>query len=105
MDKTYWNRVLTNLLKNALQAIPSDRTPSICICIEKVESKIIVTVSDNGVGIDGNINVFKPSFTTKTSGMGLGLAMTKKMIEEYKGSITFFNNKKQGCTFVFKLPI
>jgi signal transduction histidine kinase len=49
--------------------------------------------------------VFEPKFTTKTSGMGLGLAMVKKIVETYGGEISFKTIKGEGTTFIVKLPL
>ena len=68
--------------------------------------KVIITVSDNGSGVsDENIDkVFEPKFTTKTSGMGLGLAMVKNIVETYKGTITFKTEKDKGTVFKVAFP-
>ena len=67
---------------------------------------MVITVSDNGTGVsEENIaKVFEPKFTTKTSGMGLGLAMVKNSVETYKGSITFTSEKEEGTTFKVTFP-
>ena len=62
---------------------------------------------DNGTGItdENKAMVFEPKFTTKTSGMGLGLAMVKKIVETYGGEISFKTFKGEGTTFIVKLPL
>ena len=64
-------------------------------------------VSDNGSGIAPEIKekIFEPKFTTKNSGMGLGLAMIKNMIESYGGMIYFETATDKGTTFYVRLPI
>jgi signal transduction histidine kinase len=64
-------------------------------------------VSDNGIGIEAaNFGrIFEPKFTTKTSGMGLGLGIIKNIIENYKGTITFESEYGKGTTFLVSLPI
>ena len=66
----------------------------------------MITVEDNGSGIseDNKAKVFEPKFTTKTSGMGLGLAMVKKIVETYNGSITFTSQQEIGTTFTVAFP-
>ncbi|HEX9825772.1 MAG TPA: HAMP domain-containing sensor histidine kinase, partial [Flavobacteriaceae bacterium] len=61
---------------------------------------------DNGVGIsdENKSKVFEPKFTTKTSGMGLGLAMVKNIVETYNGNITFISEKGKGTTFTVSFP-
>ncbi len=62
---------------------------------------------DNGTGItdENKPMVFEPKFTTKSSGMGLGLAMVKKIVETYGGEINFKTIKEEGTTFIVKLPL
>jgi hypothetical protein len=63
-------------------------------------------VSDNGIGIseENTTKVFEPKFTTKSSGMGLGLAMVKNIVETYNGSITFTSHLGEGTTFKVSFP-
>ena len=106
LDRTQLIRVVTNLVKNATQAIPENQTPKININVFTNENDVIITVADNGSGIlEENIDkVFEPKFTTKTSGMGLGLAMVKNMVETYKGTITFTSEKDKGTIFKVTFP-
>jgi two-component system nitrogen regulation sensor histidine kinase NtrY len=72
-----------------------------------VLNDVIITVADNGIGIakeDFN-RIFEPKFTTKSSGMGLGLGIIKNIIENYKGTITLESQKGKGTTFTVSLPI
>ena len=64
-------------------------------------------IKDNGIGIQKhNIdNIFEPKFTTKNSGMGLGLGIIKNIIENYKGTIIFESEFGKGTTFTVSLPI
>jgi signal transduction histidine kinase len=66
-----------------------------------------ISVSDNGGGIPVELQdrLFEPSFTTKSSGMGLGLAITKRIIENFKGNIAFQSNNEGGTTFTIQLPL
>ena len=63
-------------------------------------------MSDNGLGItdENKPKIFEPKFTTKTSGMGLGLAMVKNIVETYKGSITFTSEEEKGTVFTVIFP-
>lgn len=105
-DRTQLIRVVTNLIKNGIQAIPDGKTPQIRVNVYQENGMVNITVSDNGVGItDDNIpKVFEPKFTTKSSGMGLGLPMVKNIVETYDGSITFVSEKDQGTTFTVAFP-
>ncbi len=106
-DRTQMIRVITNLVKNAIQAIPEDqKVKSIQVCISEKDSEVHLSVSDNGQGISeqNKPRVFEPKFTTKTSGMGLGLPMVKNIIETYKGLITFSSTEGEGTTFNLIFP-
>ena len=107
-DKTQMNRLFTNLLQNAIQAIPEDREGEVNISMEEVEQGwVLVSVSDNGDGIPPEIQskIFVPNFTTKNSGTGLGLAMCKNIVEQARGEISFETQLTVGTTFYVKLPI
>lgn len=106
-DKDYLNRVFSNILKNALQSIPDDRKGEITIDSIKTSNDIQITISDNGIGIPDNkkVLIFVPNFTTKSSGMGLGLAMAKDLIDQSGGTITFISEDGKGSSFVVSLPI
>lgn len=105
-DRTQLIRVVTNLVKNAIQARATTRPPNIVVTVKDSERNVIINVSDNGVGIkeENKAKVFEPKFTTKTSGMGLGLAMVKNIVETYKGSITFTSQQNEGTVFTVTLP-
>jgi len=106
LDKTQLIRIITNLVTNATQAIESVESPEIEVNISTEKNAIIIAVSDNGKGIENDVEhlIFEPKFTTKNSGMGLGLPMIKKIIEAYNGSINFVSNKEKGTTFTVILP-
>ena len=105
-DRTQLIRVVTNLVKNGIQAIPADRVPKIVVNVSETNSTVVITIADNGSGIleENTEKVFEPKFTTKTSGMGLGLAMVKNIVETYKGTITFSTEKDMGTVFKVSFP-
>ncbi|MGC6415139.1 MAG: sensor histidine kinase [Bacteroidia bacterium] len=107
-DPHQLGRIFTNLLKNAIQAIPEKRIPKISVKISLLSNQNIqVKVEDNGKGIEGNLHskIFSPNFSTKTSGMGLGLAITKKIIEQFGGTIHFETQMNIGTTFFVEFPL
>lgn len=106
-DKNQLIRVFNNIIKNAIQAIPDDRAGEIDIRVRNHEHRIVVSVQDNGSGIpeDQKDKVFVPNFTTKSSGMGIGLAMSKNIIESAGGYIWFESEYGEGTTFYVELPI
>lgn len=105
-DRTQLIRVVTNLVKNAIQSIPKDIEPQIEVHVYEDNGNVVITVADNGLGItDENMaKVFEPKFTTKSSGMGLGLPMIKNIIQTYNGNITFSSNEDKGTTFKVTFP-
>ncbi|MDP4238787.1 MAG: ATP-binding protein [Bacteroidota bacterium] len=100
-------QVFNNLLKNAIQAIPDERTGKIQVHLQEIDENVIIEITDNGIGIDSEIQdkLFVPNFTTKTTGMGLGLAIAKNLIELSEGTITFSTIVNEGTTFTLKLPL
>ena len=108
MDRTQLIRIITNLVKNAIQAIPEEQEEkSIVVFVKKTKNEVLIIVKDNGIGIEPEYKerIFEPKFTTKTSGMGLGLGIIKNIIENYKGTITFESEFKKGTTFTVSLPM
>ncbi|HOT89348.1 MAG TPA: ATP-binding protein, partial [Bacteroidales bacterium] len=105
-DKTQLIRIFNNLIKNSVQAISSLENGMIEIGIKKEESQYVIEIKDNGVGIanEQKEKIFSPNFTTKTGGMGLGLAMVRNIVENYKGKIWFESETGIGTTFFVKLP-
>jgi len=100
-------RVFNNLIKNALQAIPSDRQGLIRIRLAVVNETCEISFQDNGSGISNErqTRIFSPNFTTKTAGMGLGLAMVKNIIDNSSGRIWFETVPGEGTTFFVTLPL
>ncbi len=108
LDRTQLIRIITNLVKNAIQSIPELQKEKIVLVTVKEENDdVLIIVKDNGIGIESdNIeHIFEPKFTTKNSGMGLGLGIIKNIIENYKGTITFETELGIGTTFTVSLPI
>ncbi len=108
LDKNHFNRILTNLLKNAREAIPDEQTGHITIGSQYSEKdKIKLWIKDNGSGIpdEKKEKIFQPNFSTKNSGTGLGLAMVKKMVEGAEGSIWFDSVNRKGTTFYMEFRL
>ena len=106
LDKMQIIRVVTNLVKNAIQASEKTEDPKIEVKIVNKKNKVQIVVSDNGKGIPEDVKekVFEPKFTTKSSGMGLGLPMIKNIIEAYEGKISFKSSQDKGTVFTVTLP-
>jgi nitrogen fixation/metabolism regulation signal transduction histidine kinase len=106
-DKTQLNRLFTNLLQNALEACHNQETCVISLSEELTDENILIRISDNGEGIPEQMRskIFIPNFTTKSSGTGLGLAMTMTIVEQAKGRIWFETVEDEGTTFYVELPV
>ena len=106
LDKTQLIRIVTNLITNATQAVDKEENPKIEVRVSSLEDKIVIEVEDNGKGIEEDVKhlIFEPKFTTKSSGMGLGLPMIKNSIEAYQGTISFASAEGVGTTFKVILP-
>lgn len=106
-DRNHLVRILNNLLKNAIQAIPDQRRGKIEIELYRKGNDAVISISDNGIGIADHMKekVFTPNFTTKSSGTGLGLAISANMIESFNGKIYFETVYGQGTTFFISIPL
>ena len=106
IDRSHLTRVLNNLINNSLQAQRDNNPVSVSIEIAKTPHNCLVKVIDNGTGIPEKIQnrIFEPNFTTKSSGTGLGLAMVKKIVDDFKGGITYKTSSK-GTVFEISIPI
>lgn len=108
IDRSQLIRVMTNLIKNAIQSIPeTQKAPRVDVKLCKEQNLFKISVRDNGIGIlkDDFDRIFEPKFTTKNSGMGLGLGIIKNIIESYQGSITFNSEPEKGTEFIVMIPI
>lgn len=106
LDRTQLIRVVTNLVKNAIQAVPDVEAPRILVTVASAGDRVKISVADNGVGISDDFKhrVFEPKFTTKSSGTGLGLGMVKNIVENYGGTINFTSKQGKGTVFTIEFP-
>jgi signal transduction histidine kinase len=107
IDKGQMQRVFTNILKNAQQAARENENCKIIVRLRQLDQQIEISFEDNGKGIEDELKdkIFHPSFSTKNSGMGLGLAICRKIVEQVHGQITFVSDTNIGTTFYVVLPI
>ena len=98
-DKNHFRQILINLISNSVDFSPTDG--QIEIKTTKKQDKLTLHISDEGLGIlnENTQKIFNPFFTTKKNGIGLGLAICKKLCEENEASINVKNNENKGCTF------
>ena len=107
VDKEMVGHVFNNLLKNAIQAIPEGRKGMIIVKIYHNVTDVIISITDNGVGIPekNRDKLFNVNFTTKTKGMGLGLLVVKNVVDQAKGKIEFRSENGDGTTFLVSFPL
>ena len=105
-DKTNLNSAVTNLVKNATQAIGTKEDGKIEVRLESTETSFVIAVKDNGKGIkdEDKERIFLPNFTTKTGGSGVGLSLTYNIVQSTGGTITFESQEGEGAEFVITLP-
>jgi len=107
VDRVQIQQVLTNLMRNAMEAMrDSDRRELVVRTAPDGDGRVVVEVSDTGPGISQEIaaQLFKPFVTTKPGGMGVGLSISKRIVEAHRGEISVSRNQNGGATFRFTLP-
>lgn len=104
-DKGQMQRVFVNVLKNAEQSVREDSKGIIRVSVKRVQGEVEIRITDNGGGIPEEIRekIFEPNFTTKSSGMGLGLAICRRILESMNGTITFVSTIGVGTEFLITL--
>ncbi len=106
-DRTQLIRIINNLVKNAIQACDEQQNPLIEVVILNLKSHFKIIIKDNGKGIapEHIQKIFEPKFTTKSSGMGLGLGMVKSIVENYMGKISCESQVGKGTVFTIEIPL
>lgn len=99
--------VLNNLINNAIEASKENSIAEIVVRLKEEKNMAILSITDSGSGMPKEVQekVFEPNFTTKNSGMGLGLAMAKQIVTDLNGSIQFTSEEGVGTTFNLSIPV
>lgn len=99
-DKQQLEQVIINLISNCLYALKETKNPAITVTLSTDDNRVHLTVADNGIGISQKIksNIFIPYFTTRKNGSGIGLTLTKSIVEAHDGNI-FFTSENGVTTF------
>ena len=107
MDRQQMKQAMINLIDNAVAAIKSNGNIHISIAHDPILKMVRLEVSDDGIGISNaeKIRLFEPDFSTKKSGMGLGLSIVHNIILEHNGMIRVMDNQPRGAKFVIELPV
>jgi signal transduction histidine kinase len=103
-DRDQIRQVLLNLITNAFDAMPGGGV--VTVAAASLSGVAQITVSDTGIGMDEQTrdNIFAPFFTNKARGIGLGLAVTKRIVESHRGTITVESTPSVGSSFTVTLP-
>ncbi|KOY85645.1 hypothetical protein AD998_05310 [bacterium 336/3] len=106
-DKQLMTQIFTNIILNAIQAVPSGKEAEIGVSLYRDGSFVHIEIRDNGVGIPKEVQnkVFLPNFSTKFTGSGIGLALAKRGIEHVGGKIWFETKENEGTCFFIELPL
>jgi signal transduction histidine kinase len=107
VDPSHFGQVLKHLIQNGIQSLDGEKRGLIKLKAYTENEVAIIEVSDNGSGIPEAMQskLFEPSFSTKSSGTGLGLAVSRKIIEFFNGSLSFSTEEGTGTTFIISLPV
>jgi signal transduction histidine kinase len=108
MDRVQIQQVLVNLLQNAIEAVSEVPLPrrKILAQVQQLRGELEFAISDSGSGLPANrLKIFDAFVTTKSKGMGMGLAISKTIVEDHKGRIWAESNPDCGTTFRFTLPL
>jgi signal transduction histidine kinase len=105
VDPEFIKTCLYNVVLNAFQAMPHGG--KLTVRTKEIDNRFCIIVEDNGVGISEEkaARIFDPFFTTKSKGLGLGLALTKRVVEEHKGKVEFRSNEGKGSALAILLPV
>jgi two-component system CheB/CheR fusion protein len=106
-DNLQIEQVLVNLLRNAIDAIGDGRTREIILTTSSNETEIRVDIADSGIGLSEKAaaDLFEPFVTTKASGMGVGLVISRSMIEAHGGTLMASSTAGTGATFSIVIPL
>jgi signal transduction histidine kinase len=106
-DTKNLNRAFNNLIKNSIQAIGNKADGFVEVTLDTVRGYFRVSIRDNGIGMSEaeKEKIFTPKFTTKSSGMGIGLSIVHNIISAANGNITFESGQGKGTVFTILLPM
>ncbi|AOF16682.1 TPA: GHKL domain-containing protein [Yersinia enterocolitica] len=106
-DSLWLEQVFHNLLSNAIQAIQHTPTPTVTFIVNSTEKQLVIKIEDNGAGLNQQQldNLFTPFYTTRESGLGLGLTLCETLVQRMGGDIKAGNNEHRGACFTLTFPL
>lgn len=106
LDYLRMKQVFVNILKNALEARKEEEPLNVLIEVKKSLKAIKITIKDNGIGMDKNTldKITEIFYTTKANGNGLGVVLSKEIVEMHHGTINYKSQKEKGTTVTITLP-
>lgn len=106
VDRVQIQQVLVNLIRNAMEAMRESERRELVVRISQPASDLWVEVSDTGPGVSEEVaaKLFTPFVTSKPGGMGMGLSISRRIVEAHGGSLNMNTNENGGATFTFTLP-
>jgi len=106
LDPQQMKRIMINLIDNAIAAMDGKGTIGVTLSFDPILKIVRLEVSDTGSGIspEGKIRLFEPYFSTKKTGMGLGLSIVSTIVEDHNGFIRVQDNQPKGTKFIVELP-
>jgi signal transduction histidine kinase len=105
LDPVRIRQALDNVLQNAIEAMPNGGTLEVSVSIEGHTACVAVHDSGPGISVKDMDRIFDPYFSTKQEGLGLGLPISKKIIEAHGGMLRAASEQGRGSTFVIRLPV
>jgi two-component system sensor kinase FixL len=105
-DRVQIQQVVLNLIRNGIEAMVSSPQKELRVSTKKGDDVVVIEVSDRGSGIEPEVmrQLFQPFMTTKSNGMGIGLSISKTIVEAHGGRIWVESEPRSGTTFRFTLP-
>jgi len=107
LDRQQMKRVMINLIDNSIAAMDGKGSIGVALSFDPILKIVRLEVSDTGTGIppEDRIRLFEPYFSTKKTGMGLGLSIVSAIIEDHNGFIRVQDNQPKGTKFIVELPV
>jgi two-component system nitrogen regulation sensor histidine kinase NtrY len=107
LDRQHIKRAMINLVDNSIAAIREQGEITITVRHDAASNKVLIEVADNGTGISNQdkSRLFEPNFSTKKTGMGLGLTIVRTIVSDHNGTIRVQDNHPSGAKFVIALPV